>query len=73
MLCSGGGETGGHQVEVPAAGSDSHFHQREQALEQALEQEWEQLLQQEHPRLKSCVCDHDDNNDREAVLMPEHR
>lgn len=69
MLCSGGGETGGHQVAVPVAGSVSHFHQREQALEQ----EWEQLLQQTHPRLKSSVCDDNDDSDTEAVLMPEHR
>ncbi|XP_017176938.1 protein FAM178B isoform X4 [Mus musculus] len=41
--------------------------------EQALEQEWEQLLQQTHPRLKSSVCDDNDDSDTEAVLMPEHR
>lgn len=62
-------ETGGHQVAVLVDGSDSDFHQREQAVEQ----EWEQLLQQEHPRLESSACDDDEDIDREAVLMPEHR
>lgn len=72
MLCSGVGVTcslgpaGGPQVAVTVTGSDSPFPQREQALEQ----EWEQLLQQEHPRLESSTRDDDD---REAVLTPEHR
>ncbi|XP_021013764.1 protein FAM178B isoform X3 [Mus caroli] len=63
--------------EIPSGGSQCYINNLDYLLqekrEQALEQEWEQLLQQTHPRLKSSVCDDDDNNDREAALMPEHR
>lgn len=51
---------------VLTAGSGSCFPQREQDLEQ----EWEQLLQQEHPKLDATECEEED---REAVLTPEHR
>nr|XP_015861333.1 protein FAM178B isoform X2 [Peromyscus maniculatus bairdii]XP_042121593.1 protein FAM178B isoform X2 [Peromyscus maniculatus bairdii]XP_042121594.1 protein FAM178B isoform X2 [Peromyscus maniculatus bairdii]XP_042121595.1 protein FAM178B isoform X2 [Peromyscus maniculatus bairdii] len=41
--------------------------------EQALEQEREQQLQQEHPKLDSSECVECVEDDREAVLTPEHR
>ncbi|NP_001116125.1 protein FAM178B isoform X2 [Rattus norvegicus] len=60
--------------EVSSGGSECYVNNLDYLLqekrEQALEQEWEQLLQQEHPRLESSTRDDDD---REAVLTPEHR
>ncbi|XP_028631339.1 protein FAM178B isoform X2 [Grammomys surdaster] len=63
--------------EISSRGSECYVNNLDYLLqekrEQALEQEWEQLLQQDHPRLESSAYDDDDDIDREAVLMPEHR
>ncbi|GAB1284883.1 Protein FAM178B [Apodemus speciosus] len=63
--------------EIPSGGSECYVNNLDYLLqekrEQALEQEWEQLLQQAHPRLESSMYDDDNEDNREAVLMPEHR
>ncbi|XP_021487285.1 protein FAM178B isoform X2 [Meriones unguiculatus] len=60
--------------EIFSGGSGCYVNNLDYLLQekrqQALEQKWEQLLQQEHPKLDSTECDEDD---REAVLTPEHR
>lgn len=62
------GEMGGEQVTVPRL-TQALLSPREQALEQ----EREQQLQQEHPKLGSSECVECVEEDREAVLTPEHR